>query len=214
MNNKKYFWWSSPDAPESCNYIIPVILEILDQVSTRQSRILDIGSGNGFLCSQLSQLGYENIMGIEPDQRGFEISKINYPHIKFHNLGADAEPSDLIDSNKGLFDIVISTEVIEHVYSPAQIPALAAKVLQVDGYLIISTPYHGYVKNLALAIANKWDFHHHPLVDGGHIKFWSINTLSRLLQTNGFEVIAFHGVGRFPFLWKSMILVSRKINLK
>jgi hypothetical protein len=45
---------------------------------------------------------------------------------------------------------------------------------------------------------------------GGHIKFWSRNTLSLLLQESGFEVVAFSGVGRFPYLWKSMVLVARK----
>jgi hypothetical protein len=87
----------------------------------------------------------------------------------------------------------------------------ARKLLPVGGYLVISTPYHGYLKNIALSIFNKWDKHHTVLWHGGHIKFWSRKTLTQLLQDNGFEVVGFVGAGRFPYLWKSMILVARAV---
>lgn len=76
---------------------------------------------------------------------------------------------------------------------------------------MISTPYHGYLKNLALSAFNKWDKHHTPLWHGGHIKFWSRRTLTSLIEANGFRVTEFHGVGRAPWLWKSMILVARAV---
>jgi 2-polyprenyl-6-hydroxyphenyl methylase/3-demethylubiquinone-9 3-methyltransferase len=106
--------------------------------------------------------------------------------------------------------MVVSTEVIEHLFSPHHLPIFAFKVLANGGWLVVSTPYHGYWKNLALCVMNKWDFHHDPLWHGGHIKFWSRNTLSKLMMNNGFEVVEFHGVGRIAYLWKSMILVCRK----
>lgn len=45
----------------------------------------------------------------------------------------------------------------------------------------------------------------------GHIKYWSRPTLTRLMHENGFAVRRFHGVGRLPYLWKSMILVAQKV---
>jgi hypothetical protein len=75
---------------------------------------------------------------------------------------------------------------------------------------IISTPYHGYLKNLVLALGNKWDLHFTPLWDCGHIKLWSRKTLSQLLNEGGFRVVRFIGAGRVPFLWKSMIMVAPK----
>lgn len=72
--------------------------------------------------------------------------------------------------------------------------------------MIISTPYHGYVKNLVLAVTGKLDNHFSALWDGGHIKFWSKKTLYRLLQEQDFEIEFFLGVGRLPLLWKSMLV--------
>ena len=62
-----------------------------------------------------------------------------------------------------------------------------------------------------MAILDKWDFHHTALWHGGHIKFWSRKTLTQLLEANGFRVTEFHGAGRLPWLWKSMILVAKAV---
>jgi 2-polyprenyl-6-hydroxyphenyl methylase/3-demethylubiquinone-9 3-methyltransferase len=75
---------------------------------------------------------------------------------------------------------------------------------------IISTPYHGYLKNLALGVVGKWDAHFDPLWDGGHVKFFSVRTLRMLLTEAGFSNIRFIRVGRIPQLAKGMIAVAQK----
>ena len=78
--------------------------------------------------------------------------------------------------------------------------------LRTGGTIVLTTPYHGYLKNLALALSGKLDDHFTALWDGGHIKFWSRRTLIRLLQEFGFEVREFRGAGRVVWLWKSMVV--------
>jgi 2-polyprenyl-6-hydroxyphenyl methylase/3-demethylubiquinone-9 3-methyltransferase len=75
---------------------------------------------------------------------------------------------------------------------------------------VLSTPYHGYLKNLALAVSGKMDAHFTALWDHGHIKFWSRATLATLLREAGFSRVEFLRVGRIPPLAKSMIAVARK----
>jgi len=60
-----------------------------------------------------------------------------------------------------------------------------------------------------LSITGKWDSHHDVFWDGGHIKFWSKSTLSRLLKEEGFELKDFIGCGRLPYIWKSMLLCGQ-----
>jgi len=74
------------------------------------------------------------------------------------------------------FDTIISTEVIEHLYDPGKYLDIIEQVLQSNGggELILSTPYHGYFKNLLIALHGKTDDHFSPLWDGGHIKFGPI----------------------------------------
>ncbi len=75
----------------------------------------------------------------------------------------------------------------------------------------MSTPYHGYLKNLALAATGKLDAHFTVLRDGGHIKFFSRRTLEQMLREQGFEVAGFAGAGRWPWLWKSMLVKARVV---
>jgi len=79
------------------------------------------------------------------------------------------------------------------------------------GRFICTTPYHGYWKNLAISFAGGWDKHADPLFDGGHIKLFSRKTLSALMVEAGFGELQFHGVGRLPCLWKSMVIGSTKL---
>ena len=106
------------------------------------------------------------------------------------------------------FNTVISTEVIEHLYDPRSFLNFARRILEKsdNGKLIISTPYHGYLKNLVMAISGKMDAHHTVLWDGGHIKFFSKSTLEKMLSDQGFMATAFKGAGRMPWLWKSMLM--------
>lgn len=205
MNINSY-GWESTEPRCSHKYIAPKILYILNRLSVK--RIADIGCGNGVLCGLLKRCGYD-VIGIEKDTQGFNIARKNYPDVNFYNLGLEDDCSHIL-REVGCLEAILSTEVVEHLYSPHQLPIFAKKLLKDGGLLIISTPYHGYIKNLVLSLFNRWDFHHTALWCGGHIKFFSRKTLIALLKENGFDTILFYGVGRLPFIWKSMILVSVK----
>ncbi|MCT0230735.1 class I SAM-dependent methyltransferase [Synechococcus sp. CS-1324] len=174
-------------------------LQILNQLrALAPAKVLDLGSGNGELCGYLHMNGFD-IVGCEFDSQGIEVSRAAFPDIPFYQHGVQDDPA-LIVSSCGLFNAVVSTEVIEHLYSPQQLLHFSREVLVDHGYLLITTPYHGYLKNLALSISDKWDKHHTSLRDGGHIKFFSKRTLAKLLLDSGFDIVDFHGIGRFNYL--------------
>jgi hypothetical protein len=57
---------------------------------------------------------------------------------------------------------------------------------------------------------NKWDRHHDVFWDHGHIKFWSKATLTKLFEDEGFAMDSFEGLGRFPYLWMTMLMSFQK----
>lgn len=205
---KTKYGWATCDGPHSCDYLAPAVMNIL-KAHQEVKTVCDLGSGNGALIAHLLRGGYLP-SGVDYDAEGVELSKSQYPGVRFFNLGVQDDPA-LVVSEIGEVDAVVSTEVIEHLYSPHLLPKFAHALLKPKGLLIVSTPYHGYLKNLALSLVGKWDFHHTALWHGGHIKFWSRSTLANLLTSNGFNVIGFYGVGRVPYLWKSMVLVARAL---
>jgi 2-polyprenyl-3-methyl-5-hydroxy-6-metoxy-1,4-benzoquinol methylase len=194
--------WHSAAPTHAAAYISPVVVMICRRIGAK--RVLDLGCGNGALCATLTSAGYE-AEGCDSSSDGIKIARQAHPTIRFLELGVYDDP----DVQLSGFDAVVSTEVVEHLFLPRMLPRFARKVLKPRGHLILSTPYHGYLKNLALSLAGHWDAHHSPLWDGGHIKFWSRQTLTKMLQEEGFDVVGFEGAGRFPYFWKSMILTAR-----
>jgi 2-polyprenyl-6-hydroxyphenyl methylase/3-demethylubiquinone-9 3-methyltransferase len=61
-----------------------------------------------------------------------------------------------------------------------------------------------------LALLGRFDRHFTALWDGGHIKFFSVKTLKKLLNDSGFKDIKVFTAGRFPPFSKSMIFLARK----
>ncbi len=151
----------------------------------KPQRILDIGCGNGYLCRLLTDAGVDCI-GIEPAPEGLELAKKLVPEGKFYVRSCYEDPTT---SDLGKFDLIVSTEVIEHLYFPRKLVQFAKGHLNANGVFIITTPDYGsYWRNLIISLTNMWDYHHLPLWDGGHIKFWSKKTLTRLLEDEGFEI--------------------------
>ena len=202
--NLAEFHYTSADAPHTEAYLWRHIIALCGELGAR--RVLDIGCGNGALCRELASRGYE-VAGCEPSADGVRLAQSSPPELVYHQIGVDDDPTAVGNQS---FDLAIATEVIEHLVKPRNLPRFAKQLLRPGGYLVISTPYHGYLKNLLLAVTNRWDAHLNPFWDGGHIKFWSRRTLSQLLSEAGFRVVRFIGAGRLPFLWKSTIMVAQK----
>jgi 2-polyprenyl-3-methyl-5-hydroxy-6-metoxy-1,4-benzoquinol methylase len=171
--------------------------------------ICDLGCGNGYLAGRLSELGYQ-VTGVDASTSGIEIATKQHPKVKFVcSLLDECLPAVIRDRG---FDLVVSSDVIEHLYRPSDLLETATTLLKPRGYLVIGTPYHGYVKNLALGLTGRMDAHFTALWDGGHIKFFSVKTLSELLALHGFNDLRFSFYGRAPLLWKNMICYAVKSN--
>ena len=200
------FGWSA-ETPHTQAYLLKSLRDLLKLAHRPRGRVLDLGCGNGALCQQLDGWGY-TVVGVDPSESGIAQATQRCPHLSFHK--AVANPAELALLQLPPFDLVISTEVVEHCPAPRNWAAAAFAALSPGGLLICSTPYHGYLKNLVLALSGRLDAHFTVLWDGGHIKFWSRSTLSQLLSEAGFVDLQFRGAGRLPWLWKSMVLSGRK----
>jgi len=166
---------------------------------------MDLGCGGGATAAMMAESGF-SVTGVDPSESGIRVATKAYPTVRF----AERSAYDDLSGEFGTFDAVISLEVVEHCYWPRLFAKNVLSLLRPGGLAVLSTPFHGYWKNLALALAGKFDVHWSPLWDGGHIKFWSENTFRELLDEVGFVNIQFQRIGRIPPLAKSMIATARK----
>jgi 2-polyprenyl-3-methyl-5-hydroxy-6-metoxy-1,4-benzoquinol methylase len=186
-----------------------VLLRVV-QARPNVKTVCDLGSGTGYLSSRLGALGYR-VTGIDASDRLLAVANEHYAsdRVTFQRgvIGEDALEAL---APPGGFDLVISSDVVEHLFHPKSLVESAFTIVRPGGYLVLGTPYHGYLKNLAITVLGKWDAHHGVHWDGGHIKFFSVHTLGELVHSAGYHVERFEYYGRMPWLWKNMICVARK----
>lgn len=201
LSNYKYL---SKAGAHTQSYLLPTVVKMLSQYGQGgEQRVFELGCGNGANAHEIAKLGYA-ITGVDPSAAGSKIASAR--DIDLHQGSTEEDLAE----KYGTFLMVLSLEVAEHVFSPRLFAERIFDLLEPGGVAIISTPYHGYLKNLALAITGKMDGHFTALWEGGHIKFFSRETIGTLFRRAGMEEVGFERVGRIPQLAKSMICVYRK----
>lgn len=199
-----------PGNGESGRLLANKIISVVQRHTGIQT-ICDLGCGNGYISSRLAELGY-TVTGVDASQTGIELARKNHTskNLSFICARIDEDLASTLSDRQ--FDLVLSSDVIEHLYRPADLIEVTSAILKPTGYLLVGTPFHGYVKNLVLSLLNKWDGHHTVDWEGGHIKFFSVKTLSHLLTKHTYKIISFHYYGRAPLLWKNMICLAQKAS--
>lgn len=196
--------WTTAGHAEAHSYLLPPVLALLQQHGA--ARVLDLGCGNGSMSAAIGERGHA-VTGMDYSASGVAAARRSFPALRFEQQDL-SEP--LPAEHAMAYDAVIATEVIEHLLLPRRLITNALFALRPSGLLIVSTPFHGYVKNLVIALADGFDAHWHPLRDFGHIKFFSKKTLNGLLAECGVARLETRMAGRFYPLSKSMIVSGVK----
>lgn len=212
MTAQVEYGWRSAGPQGSHEYLLPAALAELARVGGgRPLRVVDLGCGSGHVAAELARRGHR-VAGVDVSADGIRLAREAYgaelPGLRFHE--GSVYDDDLAERLGGEADCVLSLEVVEHLYLPRALFAQAHRLLRPGGALVLSTPYHGYLKNLAISLAGGWDRHWGAGWDGGHVKFFSPATLRSMAAEAGFGEMRVRGVGRAPLLWKSMVLAARR----
>lgn len=196
------YLWDIEGETSAHGYLFKPVVEQLRARNAR--RVLDLGCGNGAFTAMLGRAGFV-MTGLDHSASGVALARRSHPGIPFaqHDIH-----QPLPAAHAGAYDAVVSAEVVEHLLLPRCLMESAHQALKPGGLLIVTTPYHGYWKNLALALTNSFDEHWHPLRDYGHIKFFSRQTLAQLFRETGFEPVEYRTAGRIPAFAKSMIMTG------
>ena len=165
--------------------------------------VLDAGCGDGAFLVFLRRLGLR-VSGLELAEAAAVRARLRCPDADVR-VGSLEEPPLPFDD--ATFDAVWCTEVLEHLFHVHSALAELNRLMKPGALLMLTTPYHGFTKNLLIA-ATAFDGHYNPELS--HIRFFTRRTLDRSLRRTGFEPIRWEGVGRVWPLWKSMFVVARK----
>jgi SAM-dependent methyltransferase len=140
------------------------------------SRIADIGSNVGTLLLNFIKIGFTDVLGIEPSSNICEIANTN--GVKTINRFFDNSIENEITQN-GKFDVLLSSNVVNHIDDLNGFFDLANKILNKNGHFVFEVPYlYDLVKTFA------FDTIYHE-----HVNYFSLFTLNSFLNKKGFNII-------------------------
>jgi len=203
-------WWDPNGKFRAIHKFNPVRRDyILNSISNHYGRnvsdrrtlvgldILDVGCGAGLLCEPLAEVG-AHVVGIDATARNVDVARlhaleqalpIDYRHCLAENVHESGQR----------FDVVLNTEVIEHVANPEQLMADCAALVKPGGIMIVAT-LNRTVRAFVLAIVGaeyilRW------LPTGTHDwrRFLRPKEISDMLDCHGLETQDVRGVSFNPF---------------
>lgn len=170
------------------------LLAFLDSLP-RSIRILEIGAGGGFTLALLRDMGFAHLVG--SDLTNTTLSAMRSRVGPTPLIAADAEAMPFRDRS---FDLLLSSDVIEHLPNLELHIAEASRILRDDGHYLIKTPNRvmaeAYYRLRGMYDAYFW----HPSMS-------SPGELRSLLECHGFAV----RFATVPSLTEAQV---RKIPLK
>ena len=132
-------WWDPKGEMGTLHTINPLRTNfIMEKLTVRDPKILDVGCGGGILSEALAKTGAQ-VMGIDLSQASIEVARQHAQkqglQIDYHYESVD----EITRKHAGSFDVVTCMEMLEHVPEPGKIVAACAQALKPGGRAIFST---------------------------------------------------------------------------
>ena len=164
----------------------------------KTNRLLEIGFGSGAMLRAAAGAGWE--------AEGVEISRTATEHVR--EKGFKVFCGNLADAEYpgGYFDVVIASELLEHVPEPLQLASEVARILRPGGLFWATTPHINGLS--ARLLGMDW-----TTVGSDHLHLFSQKGVTNLLTNAGFRRIRLdtHGVNPFE-LWQGLVHHDEFVN--
>jgi ubiquinone/menaquinone biosynthesis C-methylase UbiE len=166
--------------------------------------IVDVGCGNGMVIAQMRKLNPKaKYIGLDVSETALKSAKRRLPDVDFKPI----EDGEAFPLDAASVDFLFSSEVAEHVYDTKNYFAEMGRILRPGGQLLLTTPFHGLIKNLLLVLLG-FDKHFNPT--GPHVRFFSKKSLTACLNDAGFDVVKYGYYGRFYPVPHSIFVIAKK----
>jgi 2-polyprenyl-3-methyl-5-hydroxy-6-metoxy-1,4-benzoquinol methylase len=182
-NSETYAYWNEVIFPRSEDarrerIFRPRVDRLLDLCRAHgvdTNVLVEVGSGFGTFCEELRTRGvFKRVVAIEPTPELAETCKkrgLDVVNTRVEDARLDVRP-----------DVIVSFEVIEHLFEPASFVRTCVELLRPGGLLVLTCPSIRGFDIEVLGAAS-------PSVDAEHLNYFHPKSLSALLASTGLEVL-------------------------
>lgn len=164
----------------------------LDRLPKNAGSFLDLGCRDGKLTEHFKDKA-GRILGVDVDRVALDQARARLPQSEFMEMDLLGDWHEIGDRK---FDVILCSEVLEHVYFPERVVSKVAEHLNPGGVFIGSVPNAFFIKHRLRYLFGKRAGT--PLEDPTHITQFDAGLLKRILERVGKDV-AVQGYTRAPF---------------
>ncbi len=178
---------------ENSDHYFNDITQKISSYISKDSRILDFGSGQGELGQYVKSCGYNDVTALDPKDQCIDFCKSQgLKTIKCSSC-------DILENVKEKYDLIIMNHILEHICDLNQTMSDVKKILNSNGYIYIENPdIKGYVENKDKNTPYSFLTYEHVLHTG-------IEDIRNLASCTGYEIVEcgkyFKEISNYPSVW-------------
>jgi 2-polyprenyl-3-methyl-5-hydroxy-6-metoxy-1,4-benzoquinol methylase len=183
-------------APGTHGYVVQKIKEKVPY----NCGVLDLGAGSGALLLRLRDEGFDDLCAADLAADYFGLRDTPFVRIDLNG--------NFVSEFDRRFNIVCMSEVIEHLDSPREALSQARKLLEEDGYLVLTVPNVGFWEGRLKFLwkGELWGFGEQNYRSIRHISPMTIGLLKLTLREIGFRVVHYGVAGSFATVLRRVLL--------
>ena len=188
--------------------------ETIKYVPDSARTVLDVGCGEGHFGQNLKRHNHSEVWGIELYEVAAGKARTRLNRV----ITGDIERDD-IGLPENYFDCIVFNDVLEHMMSPWDILKKIKIYLKTGGRVVASIPNIRYFECMKRLLLHKeWEYADCGVLDWTHLRFFTINSIRKMFEDNGYSVATLEGIDHSGFPWKfnllNRVLLNRLDDMK
>jgi 2-polyprenyl-3-methyl-5-hydroxy-6-metoxy-1,4-benzoquinol methylase len=166
------------------------------QLIGRDKHVLELGCAAGHVTRALVQQGC-TVVGVENDEEAAKRAAEVAEDVLVVDLSSADDLTQAVGEQR--FDVVLAGDVLEHLPDPVGVLYAARRLLRPGGFVVLSLPNIAHVDVKLHLLTGRFDYQEYGLLDRTHLRFFTFDSVVRLLDDADLQLAEVRRVVRPPF---------------
>lgn len=171
---------------------------IVIKMVTQNAEVLEIGCATGYMTRWLCERRGCRVTGIEINPEAAHVAQQFCAHL----VVGDVEDQTVLAQVGGPFDVIVFADVLEHLFDPFTTLVRLRTFLRPTGCLVVSLPNIAHWSIRRALLRGVWEYTDRGILDRTHIRFFTLQSATTMLETAGYRVEERRQMYVFPAHWR------------